>query len=123
MLETLVRGCYIFAFVMKKKILKITSASDNITELLKKKIKLIRIKTLTILIVILPIGLWSAQPRALLRVFWVNYGRVPSLQVLSDAGWTSLVVLQLPLGQEALQLCSGINTLNCTQEACVGGKK
>lgn len=80
---------------------------------------------LTILVVVLPVSLWSAQPRALLRVFGVNDGRVPSLQVLGDAGRTSLVVLQLPLGEEPLQLCSGINTLNCTQEVCVcwGGEK
>lgn len=90
---------------------------------LKKNSQHIRLNELTVLIVVLPVGLWSAQPRALLRVFWVNYGRVSSLQVLSDAGRTSLVVLQLPLGEEALQLCSGINTLNCTQEVCVGGGK
>ena len=46
----------------------------------------------------------SAQSCALLWVFWVDNGSVPTLQVLGDACWMTLTVLQLHFTKEALEL-------------------
>lgn len=114
---------YLLQHLMEFNLTEIILLVKMLTRLTNRKSQPFRLTALTILVIVLPSGLWSAQSRALFRVFWVNYGRVPSFQVLSNAGRTSLVLLQLPLGEKALQLSSGINTLNCTQEVCVGGKK
>lgn len=49
-------------------------------------------------------GLWRAQAGQLLRGFWVNDGGVSALQVFGDANHVAVAVVQLPLGEEVLEL-------------------
>lgn len=49
-------------------------------------------------------GLRRAQAGELLRCFWINDGGVSTLQVFSDANHVTVAVVQLPLGEEVLEL-------------------
>lgn len=52
----------------------------------------------------LPIGLWRAKARQLLRGFWVNNGRVASLKVLFNADCVAISFLQFSFGKVFLKV-------------------
>lgn len=69
-------------------------------------------------------GLGRAQPRHLLRGFWVNDGGVTALQVLGDGCRVSVSLLQFPLQEELVQLGDAFQTLPWSRETnrqCVQG--
>lgn len=57
-------------------------------------------------------GLWRAQAGQLLWGFWVDDGGVSPLQVLRDAHHVTVAIVQLPLGEEVLELWSAIDVLD-----------
>ena len=52
----------------------------------------------------LPIGLWRAKARQLLRRFWVNDGCVTALKVLFDADCMTIAFLQFSFGKVFLKV-------------------
>ena len=51
-----------------------------------------------------PGGLWCTEAGQFLWGFWVNDGSVAPLEVLCDAHHVAVTVVQLPLGEEVLEL-------------------
>lgn len=54
--------------------------------------------------VVLTDGLRCAEPRHLLRGFWVNYGGVAALKVLCDGGRVTVTFLQFTFEEKLIEL-------------------